>query len=372
MDVDTIATSKSQFADAVRETFRNEEWKYTNLAPLLNLYSTFTTDIAEANSLSSEQPEHSPNRILVVNGIVKTIVPYASVVATANTREAVKGTATDSPFVKYLNSHAPSVVEIQIPDGVHVPSPIVVDIVTDGTLVSVVNATSIRLIVGKDATVVLKEQHHAIGNEQSISVSATDIVAKSGSTVHYIKHTQLPDTLRHIGATTADVHAGAKVHTHTMCLGGPYVRNDVYIRLLESSAEAYLNGLSVLHDHEVADNHTAVDHMVPHCHSEELYKGIYHDASTGIFNGKIYVRPDAQKTTAYQSSRSLLLGDRAQVNAKPQLEIWADDVKCSHGATTGQLDTEALFYLRSRGLSLTKAKELLVEAFAQEMYDRLP
>lgn len=360
---------QTQFGDAVRATFRHEEWKYTNLAPLLTQFTSFVPDASQTDGTQLEQ---STNRVLVVNGVVKMLMPLASVRTTDAEPEITQGTATASPFAHYVRAVAANTVEVSVPDGVQVEEAIVVDIVADGTSTSGVNVVSIRIDVGKGASVIVKENHHGIGNEPCLTTSVTDIIARQDSTVHYVKHTELPGNLRHIGATTADVYAGAKVHTHSMCLGGPYVRNDLYIRLLESSAEAYLNGLSILHDHEVADNHTAVDHMVPRCHSEELYKGIYHDASIGIFNGKIFVRPDAQKTTAYQSSRSLLLGDRAQVNAKPQLEIWADDVKCSHGATTGQLDKEALFYLQSRGLSIAKAKELLVDAFAQEMYNRLP
>jgi Fe-S cluster assembly protein SufD len=112
--------------------------------------------------------------------------------------------------------------------------------------------------------------------------------------------------------------------------------------------------------------------MVPHCHSEELYKGVYDDSSMGVFNGKIFVRPQAQKTTAYQSSHSLLLSNKAQVNAKPQLEIWADDVKCSHGATTGQLNEDALYYLQARGIERAKAVSMLTYAFAAEVVDKLP
>lgn len=354
------------FSDAVKATFRHEEWKYTNLASLITTFGD-----AERATKSAELAT-SDHRILIVNGIAEQIIPEATVLTSAPAIESVPGTAAASPFTTYVAAEAQCIVEVRIPKNTQREQPIVIDVVTNGSARTMIGATRIRIIAEEGSSVVVHEKHHGSGSHECMDLTLTEIVVHANSTVQYAKHTQLPEMLRHIGSTIAHVHAHGTLHTHAMCLGGPYVRNDLYIRLEESGAEAYLNGLSVLRGHEVADNHTTVDHLVPRCHSDELYKGIYYDASMGIFNGKVLVRPDAQKTTAYQSSRSLLLGDRAQINAKPQLEIWADDVKCSHGATTGQLDNEAIFYLRSRGLTLEQARALLVDAFAQEMYDRLP
>jgi Fe-S cluster assembly protein SufD len=157
-----------------------------------------------------------------------------------------------------------------------------------------------------------------------------------------------------------------------MNINAGFVRNDAQVRLIGEQSQGFLFGVSVLDGAQYVDNHTVVDHVVPHCHSEELYKGVYNGSSTGVFNGKIFVRPQAQKTTAYQSSHSLLLSGKAQVNAKPQLEIWADDVKCSHGATTGQLNEDAVFYLQARGLERSKAVAMLTNAFAAEVIEKLP
>jgi len=149
------------------------------------------------------------------------------------------------------------------------------------------------------------------------------------------------------------------------------VRNNLNIRLDGQNIDSYLNGLYVLDGTQVVDNHTLVDHAMPHCHSNELYKGIIDDKAQGVFNGKIWVRPDAQKTNAYQSNKNLLLSNEASMNAKPQLEIYADDVKCSHGATTGQLDEEALFYLRARGIGEGVARALLNHAFAADVIEQI-
>ncbi len=361
---------------AVKSTLRHEEWKYLNLLPLLKLGLAFESSLTKTEGSSfhpagSQQSELGPS-IVIENGNVLQLTHDAQVVANAAHHHVVRGTATESPFVAFATDVAPTVVEVVIPPGTVRSEPLRIIVSGNSSQHGIVFATRVRVIASEGSSVVIEETHTAQGQAHVLGLMVTELQAHPNSHIEYVKTTNLPDNARHIGATLIQVKAHARVDTHTFCLGGPLVRNDLYVRLEESGAETYLNGLSHLHGNEVADNHTAVDHLVPHCHSEELYKGIYHDASMGVFNGKIFVRHNAQKTTAYQSSRSLLLGDRAQVNAKPQLEIWADDVKCSHGATTGQLDEETIFYLRSRGIRHEKAKALLVEAFEQEMYERLP
>jgi Fe-S cluster assembly protein SufD len=135
--------------------------------------------------------------------------------------------------------------------------------------------------------------------------------------------------------------------------------------------QANLNGLFTSANTQLVDNHTLMDHRMPHCESNEIYKGIISDKSTGVFNGKIFVRRDAQKTNAYQSSKNILLSDDATINTKPQLEIYADDVKCSHGTSTGRIDQEALFYLKARGIGDDSARKLLLASFAQEIINRI-
>ncbi|MFY8185625.1 MAG: SufB/SufD family protein, partial [Bacteroidia bacterium] len=137
------------------------------------------------------------------------------------------------------------------------------------------------------------------------------------------------------------------------------------------NGESHLNGLLIANDSNLIDNHTLIDHAVANCNSNELYKGIANDKATAVFNGKIMVRRDAQKTNAYQSSKNILMSDDATVNTKPQLEIFADDVKCSHGTSTGKVDEEALFYLKARGIGDTSARRLLLQAFAQELIDKI-
>jgi Fe-S cluster assembly protein SufD len=167
------------------------------------------------------------------------------------------------------------------------------------------------------------------------------------------------------------VHQAARSRfaTHSISTGGRLVRHDVRARLEGEGADAILNGLYVVEGEQVVDTHMLVEHMAPHCTSLELYKGILDGRSRGVFNGRIFVAPDAQATDAVQSNRNVLLSREALVNSNPQLEIFANDVRCTHGSTVGQLDRDAVFYLRSRGISLPAAKSILVWAFAAEIVD---
>jgi Fe-S cluster assembly protein SufD len=159
------------------------------------------------------------------------------------------------------------------------------------------------------------------------------------------------------------------VNSFTFSLSGEMLRNNLNFLLEEENCESHLYGFYFADGDDTIDNHTTVDHQKPHCFSNENYKGILDKNGKAVFNGKIYVRQDAQKTNAFQSNKNIVLTDTATINTKPQLEIWADDVKCSHGATTGQIDNEQLFYLRSRGLDEKTAKALLLHAFAIEIVD---
>jgi len=170
-----------------------------------------------------------------------------------------------------------------------------------------------------------------------------------------------------ISATSVRQKQNSLFKTHTVISSGVYVRNNLFIHPDGEGCETHLNGLYLTEGKQFVDNHTYVDHAMPNCESHEMYKGILDDSSQGIFNGKLFVRVDAQKTNAFQSSRSLLLSDDAAVYSKPELEIYADDVKCSHGATTGHLDHDALFYFQARGIPEIAARNLLLHAFSEEV-----
>jgi Fe-S cluster assembly protein SufD len=201
--------------------------------------------------------------------------------------------------------------------------------------------------------------------------AVTEIVLGEGAVVDHYKVLQEGNNAVHVA--TMQIHQGrsANFSSHGLTFGGLLVRNDINAWLDGEGGECTLNGLYLGRGEQLIDNHTRIDHARPHCATHELYKGILDDKAHGVFNGKIYVHLDAQKTDAKQTNQTLLLSDDAVINTKPQLEIFADDVKCTHGATVGQLDAEALFYLRSRGLGRDEARSLLTFAFANDIISRV-
>ena len=175
----------------------------------------------------------------------------------------------------------------------------------------------------------------------------------------------------HISTEQVSQEKDSTFTINTITLNGGLVRNNLNIEVNGENCETNLNGAYLLKGKQHVDNHSVVDHRVPNCNSNELYKGVIDDKGTAVFNGKVFVRPDAQKINAFQSNGNVLMTDDASVNSKPELEIYADDVKCSHGSTTGQLDEEAVFYLRARGLSEKSARKLMVSAFIGDVLDKI-
>jgi Fe-S cluster assembly protein SufD len=174
-----------------------------------------------------------------------------------------------------------------------------------------------------------------------------------------------------VNTTEVNVERDGRFTTNAVQLSGKLIRNNTNVRIAGQNAEAHLNGFYMIDGNDLYDNHTLVDHLVPNCQSNEAYKGLLSGKATGVFNGKVHVHRDAQKTNAYQQNKNILLSDTATMNSKPELEIYADDVKCSHGSTTGQLDEDAVFYLRSRGLSHKGAIALLLTAFASDVLEQV-
>ncbi|MFM9056200.1 MAG: Fe-S cluster assembly protein SufD, partial [Bacteroidota bacterium] len=232
--------------------------------------------------------------------------------------------------------------------------------------------TRLLLVVAAGSSCTLIESYHTIGEGASTLTNAvTETVVGVGARVQHIKVQHENAHARNISYHKVHMAADSYQHLTTLTLGGALVRNSLNLRLDGQQINTYLNGLYVLDGDQVVDNHTLVDHAQPNCFSSELYKGIIAGRAQGVFNGKIWVRPDAQKTNAYQSNKNILLSDEASMNTKPQLEIYADDVKCSHGATTGQLDEESLFYLRARGIGESTARALLNQAFAADVISQV-
>lgn len=372
-------------------TTRHEEWKYTNVFPFIGLDYTHvpmrwipTAEAVhpESQDVAAALGEHISVRI--VNGAVQVgtselpsgleIIELTSELVEND--EAVARTLASAapmsshPFVALNTALLASGLVVRLRKGVRLDVPIHVSIETTAETPTLITP---RLLViaeeGAEADIV--QSFHTSGNAVVLDATVAELAVAALAHIRFYKIADDADAARSISSVTADVHRDATFTSHALSIGARFVRNDLTIRLCEPSSQGFLYGASLLSEHEYTDNHTIVDHTVPHCHSEELYKGIYDGSSTGVFNGKIYVRPQAQKTTAYQSNHTLLLSSKAQVQAKPQLEIWADDVKCSHGATMGQVDDEAIFYFRSRGIDKDTAKALLTYAFVTEVVEKI-
>ena len=226
-----------------------------------------------------------------------------------------------------------------------------------------------RLLIVADQASQLTCIEQYVGNDSEtyFTSAVTEVVVAEKAQVDHYKLVQEGAAASHIGAMHIHQANDSIFRTHCFSFGGKLVRNEVMPIVDGERCVCTMNGLSVLSASQHVDNATVIDHAKPNSESHELYKGIYNDQSRGVFSGTIIVRPDAQKTNAYQSNQSLLLSDKASSQSRPQLKIWADDVKCSHGATVGQLNQDALFYLRSRGIGLTEARNMLVQAFVSEL-----
>jgi Fe-S cluster assembly protein SufD len=213
------------------------------------------------------------------------------------------------------------------------------------------------------------ERYHGVNTYFTNAV--TEISLADNAICDHVKVQEESNTAYHVASTQIVQGARSTFTTHSLLFGGALVRNEVRVRFDAQNSEATVNGLYVADGKQHIDNFTVIDHAQPHCASHELYKGILDGQAHGVFNGKIFVRKDAQKTDAKQTNKVLLLSDSATINTKPQLEIFADDVKCTHGATVGQLDETQLFYLQSRGIPLETARRLLTFAFANDIVSRI-
>jgi Fe-S cluster assembly protein SufD len=243
--------------------------------------------------------------------------------------------------------------------------------VTSGDVAGALVLPRIVVHVGEGSEVSLIESYAGLGAEPGLTSAVTEVTLDPGAIVDHVKVQREADAAFHMASLMVRLTRASTFTSRALTLGGRIARNDIIAILGGEGAECTLNGLYVATGDSLVDTHTTIDHAMPHCPSHEVYKGILGGRARAVFNGKILVRQDAQKTDAKQTNRALLLADDAQVNTKPQLEIFADDVKCTHGAAIGQLDVAAMFYLRSRGIGVTESRAMLVHAFAGDILNRV-
>lgn len=245
--------------------------------------------------------------------------------------------------------------------------PLIIVHLNDASSCGVLSSASVHLDIGENAQISVIEFFMGQGKNSSVANSCCSAALRKNANLDLVKIGEDTDQTLRVDNTTVNLSDNARLNSFVFNASGKMIRNNLKVNVDGQNCEAHLNGLYLPAGYAHIDNQTTVDHLQPNSQSNELYKGIITDHARAVFNGRIFVRPDAQKTNAFQSNKNILLAETAKVNTKPQLEIWADDVKCSHGCTTGQLDKEQLFYLQSRGIGKKQSIGLLLKAFSGEV-----
>jgi Fe-S cluster assembly protein SufD len=260
---------------------------------------------------------------------------------------------------------------IRIPANMTVAEPIQLLFLTTQTAAGTAHHTRNLVVAEKQAQACVIETHASLADGQYVTNCLTELSLAPGAQIEHCRLQLESLEAFHFGATHAWQDRDSTFLSHSLALGARIARQDIRSVLGGEGGYALFNGLYLAQGGQLTDHHTVMDHARPHCESHEYYHGILDGHARGVFNGKIFVRPDAQKTDAKQTNRNLLLSSDATIDTKPQLEIFADDVKCTHGATVGQLDEDSLFYLRSRGIGVEEARRMLIHAFAAVVIQRL-
>jgi Fe-S cluster assembly protein SufD len=360
-------------------TTRDEEWRFTSLAPLAN--TTFgrapAAPVAAPVLEGLSFADSAAATIVVSNGRVvsgaRTLPAGVTVrtIADARDRELVPARPQGGTAFAELNQALfEDLVVIEIAPKAVVRQSLHVLHVAQGLHGAAVLASPRLVIVaGEQSQASIVESYATVGGDGVFVNAATDVQVGAGALVDHVKLQRQDDSSFHLASVFVTTGRGGTFTSHAVTLGGRIARNDIISVLGGDGAECTLNGLYVAVGDSLVDTHTTIDHAQPHCPSHEVYKGILAGRARAVFNGKINVRLDAQKTDAKQTNKALLLTDDAQINTKPQLEIFADDVKCTHGAAIGQLDEDALFYLKARGIGAVEARNMLIHAFAGDVLD---
>jgi len=378
----------SKFTALGFPTVRDEEWRFTNVSPVAAAEFTIAdrATAVRAGDLDAFLYGDAPHRLVVLNGHV---VPGLSRVAglPAGVRVGSLSTAvTEHADVvsRYMGQLAEFVTRgftalntalsqdgayVYIPEGVVVEQPLQLLFVSSGT--GTMSHPRVLIVAGDRSQSRIVETYVGTQGDAYFANAVTEVVVGENAVLDHYKVQQESLGAFHIASMHVHAARSSNFSSHSFALGGRIVRNDVFAVLDGEGAECTLNGLYLADGERLVDNHTTIDHAKAHCPSHEIYKGILGGRARAVFNGKIIVRQDAQKTDAKQTNRALLLSDSASINTKPQLEIFADDVKCTHGAAIGQLDEDALFYLRARGLTFVEARDMLIHAFAGDILDRV-
>lgn len=365
---------------------KHEEYRFTPLTRAIDNVFTWKNEIAPAQLTSVDQyliEGLDANVIVFVNGhynqTLSKIISPSNEVKIKSLNEAFQSEQAliaeyfdklvnieTDPFAALNSSFWQEGLFIHVPANTTVEKPVFVLHINDTNQSQVIAHTRVLAIVEPGSKLSIVEKFNTIGESASLHTFTEEIVVKENAKLEYCKIQN--DLGKAYQVINTNIHQAdsSRVETFTLTLSGQLIRNNFAITIAGENCESHFNGLYMLNGNTLADNHTVVDHQKANSFSNEMYKGVLDGNSKGVFNGKIFVRPHAQKTNAFQSNRNIALSPSSTINTKPQLEIWADDVKCSHGCTIGQLDEEAMFYLQSRGIDKETARGMMLYAFTSE------
>lgn len=384
-------TAMVQFLEAGFPTTKNEDWKYTNIESIVN--TNFNLELKE-NQLNKSDIEKffikelDCYKLVFINGHfenhlsdnvdsmndfhVTNLEEYVKINADSDTQSLANlADYKEDSFVALNTAFMQKGIVIKILNEKKVDKPIFLLFIAVGNGDNDLIQPRVLIESGSNSLTTIIESYQSVNSDNCLCNVVTELYLDENARVEHIKIQNESENSFHISNLFAKMEKNSYLNTLNINLGGKITRNNILTKLAGEGSESILNGVYIGNGNQHIDNRTVIEHIKPHCLSTETYKGIVGDNARGVFNGKIHVYPDAQKTSAIQNNSGLLLSDNASIDTKPQLEIYADDVRCTHGATIGQLDEDALFYLRSRAIDLQNAKKMLVSAFAGEVTDQI-
>lgn len=371
-------------------TVHDEEWKYTNLAPLAKESfqpATAPGDKPYPDIARYAYPETKNAHIVVVNGFLRedlSVKTGLHDVVAIDLFSAVEDARYNKIIRKYLARNAnyhdnglkalntaflQSGVFLWIPKNVKLEAPLQVTFVADGSQTA--SFPRLLVVAEENSSATLIESFVSNGEERHFTNAIAEVVLRDGARLEHYRLQDESKSAFHVATTAAELGRASSYDVTSINLGAQLARHDVSVVMDHEGAECWVDGLYVVGSNQHSDTHSVIDHKEPHCNSHQLYKGILDGNGRAVFNGKIFVREGAQKTDAMQTNKNLLLSPQARVDTKPQLEIYADDVKCAHGAAVGQIDEDELFYLLARGLNPELGRALLTYGFAEEVIGKI-
>jgi Fe-S cluster assembly protein SufD len=372
-------------------TVHDEDWKYTNLAPLAKQSFVPATRPEKAAFDASHfaYPETTSAHLVVVNGFLSeelsdktaldSVVAIDLLAAVADARYNKVARAYLARNAGYHNNGLAALntaflqsgLFLLIPKNVKVEKPIQVTFLTDADQTDPVSFPRLLVVAEEHSSATLIESFVSTGEEPYFTNAVAEVVVKEGARLEHYRVQRESNKAFHVSLTSAELGRSSSYDTTSINLGGRLARHDISVVMDNEGAECWVDGLYLAGADQHTDTHSVIDHQKPNCTSHQLYKGILDGNARAVFNGKIFVREGAQKTDAMQTNKNLLLSPQARVDTKPQLEIYADDVKCAHGAAVGQIDQEELFYLEARGINPDLGRKLLTYGFAEEVIDKI-